>query len=104
MTKQQLYTICNRHGAVIDAHVGLEEAAREILSYDGAEYAIEKDGDQWKLFSKSLNGQWNRRYPVETSSISDEQAAEKEMFRRVVDRAVAGEGWGAEAIHEDKKR
>lgn len=96
-----LYTVVDRVGAIIEAHVEVEAAARAILTYDGAEYTITSTGEGWSLYTKRLNWLYDPNHPVEYSAEHDYDAAAAEIFRRVVERADTSAGWKAEAIADE---
>lgn len=96
-----LYTVRDCNDDAIGAHLTVEEAAIEILTYDGAHYAIERVNDEWQLFTRRANNKWDLRHPVEFSTNADKEEATLEMFQNVVDRASIDTGWKVEAITDE---
>lgn len=44
------YTVLNRHGSVLGSELSQKDAADLILTYDGHQYEIRKDGDWFELW------------------------------------------------------
>lgn len=79
------YTVFNANGPIA-SHLTIEDAGREILSYDGGSYEIRALGDGgFGLYGKSLNGPWTR-WP-EFSLEDEHAAAEADILARLVRRS-----------------
>ena len=77
-----LYTVRNRHGEIIVAHVPENIAMNEILHYeDEVDYKIEQDGDVWELYIKRLNGKYD--YPCQFSSAKNAVEAEADILGKL---------------------
>lgn len=98
---ENLYTVIDNNGDVLNAGLTLEEAAHEILIDDGRSYEIKKDAnnDNWVLFTKRLNDRTSQETCI-FSIEKDKKLARMDVFKRVVMEAEAV-WWGAQAIRDE---
>lgn len=98
------YTVARQDGEQREYNLTLAEAARAILQQDGADYEIRPrpDGEGFDLWSRKqvANISWARTsfFSLEES----EDAAEADIFQRVVDKS-GGDGWRGLVAEEQSK-
>jgi hypothetical protein len=75
-----MYAVIDQQGEAIAQNLTAIEAARTILTHDGATYQIRFELGGWVLWVKPLNGEW--RAHVHGSPHSMFVDAEAEIIRR----------------------
>ena len=93
-----LYTVLDTNKKVLARNVNYEDAAIAILTLDGSSYTIDHIRGLWSLFTKSVRGNYNYFNPIETSYKQDFYKAREEIFKKIIERACAHDGWRAVAI------
>ncbi len=100
---ENLYTVIDNNGDVLNAGLTLEEAAHEILACDNVDarypnYGIMKAGKTFDLWKKNNLGHWIET--IISSSENEFLSAKSDILKRVVMEAEAV-WWGAEAIRDE---
>lgn len=97
------YTIVCPSGEALEHGLTLEEAAKELLWYDGHKYELRKDSRNagWAIWRTNKLGEMSET--IFYSACEDENAAWRELAERVVAQ-WGGEGWRnePEAMTDDQ--
>lgn len=95
------YTVLNRAGEVMGRGLTTEEAAGEVLRYDGADYDIRCESLGFRLITKGTCGKWSAGSVVCFGQVEKSRARER-IFAQVVEMARSGkwfpEGSGCQVM------
>jgi hypothetical protein len=80
----------HRHGNNALSGLSVADAAREILTADGQDFEIRREGDCWRLWQRKECAGVKWRAVLIWSFEEPEDAAEADIFQRVVNRCLEG--------------
>jgi len=100
------YTVINLHGDIDHEGASLAEAAQTVLTYDDHEYEFRREPDGWmqlyvSRFSRASTsgGRPLVRAADMFSFVDDDDAAEAEIFAKVIDHA---DRWNGLSVMTDE--